>query len=338
MSLRLGEVLIDKGLIDERQLEIALHAQLVYGGHLGTCLVELGFIDVDALGQTLSQAFKVNHAHQEMIAKPSPQIISLLPKKLVERHQAIPFQLNDGTLHVAMIDPRNLLALDELSFASGHKIEAWVAPEIVIVHAMERHYGVSRKLRYISLSDDPLRALEQATNEALPAAESPQLGPPAAPPETVVEETRESRDVFVAQPVPGYRQRERTGGADDRTLTVDWIKVRKEGREPEAWSHLFDVDLTHEHFESAEGVYVVWHHGRNPVLRVGQGVIREELQTLQTTRNLVEAGQNTVLYVTWARIDRDRRDGVERYLAEMLDPEMCDRSPETDPIEVNLPR
>ena len=65
MSLRLGEVLIQKKIINEAQLKQALDAQLIYGGHIGTCLVELGFVDIDVLGQVLSEQFSVSNADRE---------------------------------------------------------------------------------------------------------------------------------------------------------------------------------------------------------------------------------------------------------------------------------
>ena len=326
--MRLGEMLLAHEMIDERQLKAALDAQLIYGGHLGTCLIELGYLDVETLGNTLSQSFKVNHVHRETIENLPSQIVGVLPKRLVERHCAVPFQLNDNVLHVAMIDPRNLLALDELSFASGYRVEAWVAPEVVIVHAMERHYGVARKLRHIRLSGQPQRPGSERKRQSVAVAEEPKSRV-ETPPASKIEETPPPRDSFVVQELPEYQR--------DPGKTAAWIKVRKPGEETEAWSHLFDVDLNHEHFEDAEGVYVVWHHGRNPVLRVGQGLIRHEIETLLDAPDVIEIGQETVLYVTWAKIDDEERDGVERYLAEMLDPQIAGPLPDAESIEVNLP-
>ena len=75
MALRLGEVLIQNGIINEEQLKDALDAQLIYGGHLGTCLVEMGFVDVDHLAGILSKQFSVDPAERERILRIDPLVI-----------------------------------------------------------------------------------------------------------------------------------------------------------------------------------------------------------------------------------------------------------------------
>src|SRR6185503_16860953 len=67
MATRLGDRLIAKGAITQKQLDQALNAQLIVGGHLGTCLIELGMIDESALGVALSEAFGVPHAPAEAL-------------------------------------------------------------------------------------------------------------------------------------------------------------------------------------------------------------------------------------------------------------------------------
>ena len=334
--MRLGEVLIQKGLITQAQLAQALDAQLIYGGHLGTCLVELGLIDLETLGKTLSAAFKANHAHNEIMDNVPPQIICLLPPKLVERHHAIPFALAGRTLRVGMINPCNLLALDELSFATGYKIEAWVAPEILIVRAMERYYGISRKLRYIPLSGGPL--LQCKPKAAVPPAPPP--APPASlkPPTEPPIEALPILDVFIPQRVPPSVAVGALHHSGTPAATLEWIKVRRAGAAVESWSNLFALDLFHEHFNGLEGVYVVWHKGRNPVLRVGQGVIRKQLQAMRRCLDLIEVGREFEVFVTWASVGPDRRRGVERYLCEMLSPQILVQHAAVPTIEVNLPR
>jgi hypothetical protein len=383
MSLRLGEVLIQKNLINEAQLKQALDAQLIYGGHLGTCLVELGFVDVDRLGQVLAERFKVSSPNRERILKIDAKVVGTLSTKLVAKHEVIPFDLKNRILHVAMIDPKNLLALDELSFASGFKIEAWIAPEILILRAMEHYYGIPRRLRHITLSGQlgkqqaagkaktkaqaaPPESVASAEPAPPPEAAPPPQAPPAIearpepepvpvpkpdpepmqeavpdlsapeiepPPVTGVE------DGFVAQTdSPIHQQAARESGPElrDGKLSVEWIKKKKEG--DERWCDLFSLPLEHDHFNGLEGVYVIWHNGRNPVLRIGQGYVRTELSTLKLDRRIISTHAESALFVTWARIPRAHRDGVERYLIDMLNPQIVTETVETSPVEVNLPR
>jgi hypothetical protein len=359
MGLLLGEVLVQNGIISEAQLKKALDAQLIYGGHLGTCLVELGFVDVDALASVLSEQFKVGHADREWILKIESKVIGTLSAHLVTKHQVIPFDLKNRILHVAMVNPKNLLALDELSFASGYKIEAWVAPEILVHRAMEHYYKVPRQLRHISVSGSKLTAQPEApAPPPVDAAPPPEPEPPAEtatvesapapvatapPPEVDLSEEQPSVDQegFVAQTRHSiHMQQEQEdesspGKMRDGKLAIDWIKA-KQG-DGQHWCDLYRIPVTHEHFNDVAGVYVVWHNGHQPVLRVGQGYIRTELSTLKLDPRIRTIAADTLVFASWALVERDIRDGVERYLIDMLGPQILAENPDVAPIEVNLP-
>jgi hypothetical protein len=150
MSKRIGKALIEKQLITAEQLTRALHAQLIFGGHLGTNLIEMGFLDEDGLGQTLSELHGLPYADAERLRGIHPAAIHAFPRELAEKHQAIPIELDEKTLHLAAIDPK---MFGDLSSATGFKIVPWIAPEIRIFEALERYYGVPRRPRYIGICD-----------------------------------------------------------------------------------------------------------------------------------------------------------------------------------------
>lgn len=152
--MRLGEALVQKGFITEAQLQEALKAQLIYGGHLGTCLIEFGYVKESQLGRILAEIFKVGYASAEMFREIPGNVIRAIPKKVVERCHVIPFGLNDKKLQVAMIDPKNIVAVDEISAVTGCRITPWVTPEARIFQAMERYYDVPRRQRYITVCRD----------------------------------------------------------------------------------------------------------------------------------------------------------------------------------------
>lgn len=151
MHKRIGEFLKEKGLITEAQLDAALRAQLLYGGHVGTCLMELGLIDEDALGEALAQTSKVPYAPPKVLKNLSPKTIKSLPRKLAEKYRAVPISVDEGTVHLCMIDPRDINSLDEIAFATGCRVKPWVSPEARIYQALDRYYGVRRSARYITL-------------------------------------------------------------------------------------------------------------------------------------------------------------------------------------------
>ncbi len=186
MSKRIGEVLIDKGLITASQLESALKAQLIYGGHLGTCFIEMGFIDEDSLGQTLSEVSSVPYAPPSVLVGIQESTIRTISRKLAEEFQAVPLKLAGRTLHLAMVNPRDLQAVDAVSFASGYRIVPWVSPEIRIFQALERYYEIPRRLRYIAICsaldrNSRDRARDEAAEAALARAREALAGPGTAP-------------------------------------------------------------------------------------------------------------------------------------------------------------
>ncbi len=179
--MKIGEYLIQKGIINEKQLQEALRAQLIYGGHLGTCLMELGYIEENALGHVLAQIYKVPYANPHLFVDILQTVIQALPARVVEKLHAVPFDLREKVLHVAMINPKDLPSLDEISFASGYETEPWVTPEARIFQVIERYYDIPKRQRYISICRDLDRIQkEQGTGmpgDSLPRVESPNSEP-----------------------------------------------------------------------------------------------------------------------------------------------------------------
>ena len=99
------------------------------------------------------------------------------------------------------------------------------------------------------------------------------------------------------------------------------------------WGPFLTVDLAHTHFDTMEGVYVIW-QGNGPVVRIGQGKVKDRI-AVHRTDGAITAYNN--LYVTWAPVFAQYRDGVERYLANVLKPKVGDAFPNANPIQVNLP-
>jgi hypothetical protein len=115
-------------------------------------------------------------------------------------------------------------------------------------------------------------------------------------------------------------------------ITLNWIK-HQDGK----WFKLTDVDLTYPHFIDLEGVYIIWYEGENHiVVRVGQGVIKEKLSDHQTDPRIMTYKPHS-LYVTWATVLPQYRNGIERYLFEKLKPIVGFRYPNVPAIQVNLP-
>jgi type II secretion system (T2SS) protein E len=179
--MRIGEFLVQKSLINKNQLKEALEAQLIFGGHLGTCLMERGHLAERQLGRVLAEMLGVEYAPPEFFDKIPRTVVDLLPEKLVERHRAIPFRLQERTLDTAMVDPQDLAARDALSFASGYKIRPWVAPEARVLQAMERYYGIRRSVRYVTLCKDTEQARPAPNPREVSSGQESRPAPQTAP-------------------------------------------------------------------------------------------------------------------------------------------------------------
>ena len=118
-------------------------------------------------------------------------------------------------------------------------------------------------------------------------------------------------------------------------LTVRWNKCQAYLVEEPC--RLLDTDLGHGRF-NAQGVYVVWHSGRDAgALKAGHGVIKERLQAERTDPKVLEYELNG-LYFTWAaNVPAEQREGVVRYLCDQLKPKAQTDMPNAEPVEVNLP-
>ncbi len=149
---RLGELLVAKGKLSNDQLQKALQAQMIWGGHLGTNLIELGYITEDELGEVLAEAHAVQYAPYEILQDIPSSVLTAIPKGLVEKYKLIPFRFDGKKLHLVMLQPQDLTALDEVSFATGFQLVPYVTPEIRLFQVLEKHYNIPRARRYITLT------------------------------------------------------------------------------------------------------------------------------------------------------------------------------------------
>jgi hypothetical protein len=158
MRKRIGDLLIEKRLIDETQLKRALKAQLIFGGHIGTNLIEMGYVDEHSLGQALAELHGVRHATLEKLIDIPPSAIKAISPDLVEKYMVVPFELYERTLNLAVIDPKKLTSL---SRQTGYKIVPWIGPEIRIFQALERYYGIPQRPRYITICNELDKSIER---------------------------------------------------------------------------------------------------------------------------------------------------------------------------------
>ena len=170
MATRLGDLLLQQGLVSTQQLEEALKYQVIFGGKLGTNLIEMGAVEEDDIARALSQQYHVPTPTADEVMEVAPQVLALLPRELVEQHNVVPLKLEGRRLTLLMADPSNFNLIDDLSFRTGLIIKPVVATALRIILALEKHYNIGRDRRYIHVTK------KIATKRPTP---------PVAPPETV---------------------------------------------------------------------------------------------------------------------------------------------------------
>jgi type IV pilus assembly protein PilB len=135
---RIGEVLIDQGLITAEQLSAGLEEQKKSKMQLGKCLVKLGAISEDKLVDVLSAQLDIQHVVLDNFSR---ALVQLLPEDMARRYKVIPLFEKDGILTVAMADPTNLRTVDHIKFKTGKEIEPVIATEKSITSAIERNFS-----------------------------------------------------------------------------------------------------------------------------------------------------------------------------------------------------
>jgi type IV pilus assembly protein PilB len=140
MSGKLGEILLKENLISADQLKQALEHQKQSGGRLGNSLVKLGFLSDDEVTAVLSRQYGVPSINLSYFEVDS-NVIKLIPMETANKYQILPLSRVGSSLTVAMVDPTNVFAMDDIKFMTGFNIEPVVASETSIVEAIKKHYG-----------------------------------------------------------------------------------------------------------------------------------------------------------------------------------------------------
>ena len=145
MAVKLGDLLLKQKLITQDQLETALKLQREEGGKIGEALVRVGAVSESDITETLSQQFgvpSIDLAHFEI----DPAIIKVVPGEVARKYGVLPVNKTGATLTIAMGDPTNVFAMDDIKFMTGYNVEPVVASEIALRKAIDKHYGTPRSV------------------------------------------------------------------------------------------------------------------------------------------------------------------------------------------------
>jgi type IV pilus assembly protein PilB len=139
MPTRLGQLLITSNIITEGQLKEALNLQKREGGRIGTNLVKLGYVTEDKLVAFLSRQYGVPAINLSDY-KIDPSLLKLIPVDMARKYLIVPVARVGATLTIAMVDPSNVFAIDDVKFRTGYNVEVVVSSESSIVDTISTHY------------------------------------------------------------------------------------------------------------------------------------------------------------------------------------------------------
>jgi len=140
---KIGKLLVDAQLVTEQQLNEALATVKASKGasRLGSTLVKMGYVPEDKLLQFLAKQYRVQAVDLKMYPSIDPAIIKLVSLELVKKHLVLPLRRVGATLTVAMLDPTNILTLDDLKFRTNYTIEPMIAAEASLLEMIRKYYG-----------------------------------------------------------------------------------------------------------------------------------------------------------------------------------------------------
>src|SRR5438270_249421 len=152
MSAKLGEILVRENLLTPEQLREALDYQRSHGGRLGFNLVKLGLVSDDMVTAVLSRQYGVPSVNLEMFDV-DPAVIRLIPREVAEKYSVLPLSRVGATLTLAMVDPTNVFAMDDIKFMTGLNIEPVVVSEAGVQEAIDRYYGTTREIELATTAE-----------------------------------------------------------------------------------------------------------------------------------------------------------------------------------------
>lgn len=139
-AAKLGELLMSNGLISNQQLDEALQHKKEHKGRLGTSLIRLNHINEKVLATFLSKQYGIPAISLDSPNVPA-ELIKMIPQSLCERHMLIPISMEDNRLNIAVADPTNVAAVDDVRFICNLDVNVFIAPESAIQRAIEECYG-----------------------------------------------------------------------------------------------------------------------------------------------------------------------------------------------------
>ncbi|MCC6743263.1 MAG: type IV-A pilus assembly ATPase PilB [Acidobacteria bacterium] len=165
MSAKLGETLLRENLITPQQLKDALDYQRSNGGRLGSTLVKLDILSDEQITAVLSRQYGVPSVNLDLF-EVDETAIKLIQQDVAKKYMVLPLSRVGPTLTLAMVDPTNVLAIDDIKFMTGLQVEPVIVSEFALADAIERYYGMTRELELAKFLDEMSSSVSSSAEPA----------------------------------------------------------------------------------------------------------------------------------------------------------------------------
>jgi type IV pilus assembly protein PilB len=166
MSAKLGEILVRENLISPQHLREALDYQREHGGRLGYNLVKLGLVSDDMITAVLSRQYGIPSVNLDLF-QIDESVLRLIPQEVAQKYSVLPLSRVGATLTLAMVDPTNVFAMDDIKFMTGLNVEPVVVAEASVAQAIAKYYGSTREIELataVTIEDAAFEGLTKSAN------------------------------------------------------------------------------------------------------------------------------------------------------------------------------
>jgi len=154
MAVKIGELLLKHNLITQEQLQEALELQKQNGSKIGQNLVQLGYVKEEDITNLLSQQYGIPSVDLSQFEEIDANLLKLITAEVAQKYMVFPVNRTGANLVLAMADPTNVFAMDDIKFMTGYNIEPVVASEAAIRQAIDTHYGTTTDLELKEIMDE----------------------------------------------------------------------------------------------------------------------------------------------------------------------------------------
>src|SRR5947209_15026662 len=163
MSAKLGEILVRENLLSAQQLREALDYQRSHGGRLGFNLVKMGLVSDDMITAVLSRQYGVPSVNLELFDI-EPSVIRRIPQEVAQKYSVLPLSRVGASLTLAMVDPTNVFAMDDIKFMTSLNIEPVGVSEASVQEAIAKYYGSSREIELAAMGESEVEVSGMGKN------------------------------------------------------------------------------------------------------------------------------------------------------------------------------